>query len=141
MYLFKYTPKTKKPWNKSKIIGQKQPLKLKEIWSIRIQLQLAKKTRELALFNLAIDSKLRACDLVNLRLSDISHDGQISHRALILQQKTKQSVQFEITQQTRDSLVDWVYQANLRNYDYLFPSRIKESHHLSTRQYARIVKS
>lgn len=141
MYLFKYTHETKEPWNKGKIIGQKQPLKLKEIWSIRIHLQLAKKTRELALFNLAIDSKLRACDLVNLKVNDISHEGQISQRALILQKKTKQSVQFEITQQTRKSLSDWIYHANLGNHDYLFPSRVKQSPHLSTRQYARIVKS
>jgi integrase len=141
MYLFKYIPKTKEPWNKGKIIGQKQPLKLKEIWSIRIQLQLAKKKREIALFNLAIDSKLRACDLVNLKVHDISRDGQISQRAMILQKKTKQSVQFEITHQTRKSLSEWIDHANLGNHDYLFSSRLKESPHLSTRQYARIVKS
>ncbi len=141
MYQFKFTPEKKEPWNKGKQIGQKQPLKLKEIWSIRIQLQMAKKSRELALFNLAIDSKLRACDLVNLKVHDISHDSQISLRALILQKKTKQSVQFEITQQTRKSLSDWIYHTNLGSNDYLFPSRVNQSPHLSTRQYARIVKS
>ncbi len=139
MYLLTHTPKIIEPWNKGKIIGQKPPLKLKEIWTIRILLQLASKTRDLALFNLAIDSKLRACDLVKLKVQDVSHDGRISQRALILQQKTKQAVQFEITEQTRNSISDWIKHANLRSHDYLFPSRVRQSFHLSTRQYARMI--
>jgi len=96
------------PWNKGKLVGQKLPLKLKDVWAIRIRLQVANRFRDLALFNLAIDSKLRACDLVNLKLHDISHGGQILRRAKIVQQKTRQPVQFEITVQTGDSLYDWI---------------------------------
>ena len=127
------------PWNKGKLIGQKAPLKLKDIWAIRIHLQLAKRIRDLALFNLAIDSKLRGCDLVKLRVRDISHGDRISHRATIIQQKTRQPVQFEITEQTRESLSRWIEQAKLSSSDYLFPSRCSTSDHIQTRQYARIV--
>ena len=87
----------REPWNKGRRYGQKRPLKLREIWAIRIRLQIASRTRELALFNLAIDSKLRACDLLKLRLSDISHGGRIASRAIVMQQKTQRPVQFEIT--------------------------------------------
>ena len=131
----------KEPWNKGKLIGQKAPLKLKEIWDIRIRLQLARNVRDLALFNLAIDSKLRGCDLVKLKVRDISHGNQILSRAIIEQQKTHQPVRFEITEQTRDAISDWISKARLRNEDFLFPSRVKESLHLTTRQYARIVNS
>ena len=78
------------PWNKGRLIGQKPPLKLKEIWAIRIRLQFAGHLRDLALFNLAIDSKLRACDLVRLRVNDISHGATVAARAIVMQQKTKQ---------------------------------------------------
>ena len=128
------------PWNKGKLIGQKSPLKLKEIWAIRIRLQMAKNTRELALFNLAIDSKLRGCDLVKLKVCDIAQCGRVSSRAIIMQQKTHRPVQFEITEQTRDSLANWISQAQLKSDEYLFSSRIHNSPHLSTRQYARIVE-
>ena len=128
------------PWNKGKLIGQKSPLKLKEIWGIRIRLQMAKNTRELALFNLAIDSKLRGCDLVTLRISDVAQSNRVSSRAIIMQQKTHRPVQFEITEQTRDSLEAWINIAKLKSDQYLFPSRIHNSPHLSTRKYARIVE-
>ena len=129
------------PWNKGKLVGQKAPLRLRDIWAIRVRLQLAKKTRDLALFNLAIDSKLRGCDLVNLRLRDIAHGACISPRAIVMQQKTHRPVQFEITEQTRIAIVDWIKLAQLRSEDFLFPSRINSTKHLSTRQYARIVKA
>ncbi|EGW19984.1 tyrosine-type recombinase/integrase [Methylobacter tundripaludum] len=128
------------PWNKGKLIGQKLPLKLKEIWAIRIRLQMAKNTRELALFNLAIDSKLRGCDLVKLKVCDVAQGGRVSSRTIIMQQKTHRPVQFEITEQTRDSLANWISQAQLKSEEHLFPSRIHDSPHLSTRQYARIVE-
>jgi integrase len=128
------------PWNKGKLIGQKLPLKLKEIWGIRIRLQMDKNIRELALFNLAIDSKLRGCDLVNLKVCDVAQGNRVSSRAVVMQQKTHRPVQFEITEQTRDSLASWICQAKLKSNDYLFPSRIHDSPHLSTRQYARIVE-
>jgi integrase len=126
-------------WNKGKLIGQKPPLKLREIWAIRIRLQLKKETRELAIFNLAIDSKLRSCDLVKLKVRDVCHGNGITPRAMILQQKTQQPVQFEITEQTRDALKNWINHNHFRPEDYLFPSRINSSNHISTRQYARIV--
>ena len=129
------------PWNKGKLVGQKPPLKLKEIWAIRIRLQIAKKVRDLALFNLALDSKLRSCDLVKLRVRDIAHGKQVSKRAMVMQQKTHQPVQFEITEQTRDALAKWIQHAALTSEDYLFKSRLKLSPHISTRQYARIVES
>jgi len=129
------------PWNKGKLIGQKPPLKLKEIWSIRIRLQLANNAKELALFNLAIDSKLRGCDLVKLQVRDIAHGSRVVSRAMIMQQKTKRPVQFEITQQTRESITDWIEKSNLNSQDFLFPSRIHETPHITTRHYARIVKS
>lgn len=132
---------TQEPWNKGKLVGQKTPLKLQQIWSIRIRLQMQQKTRDLALFNLAIDSKLRGCDLVKLRVSDVSQGGRIQSRAQVIQQKTQQPVQFEITEQTRQAIDAWINSAELRALDYLFPSRIKDSPHLSTRQYARIVEN
>jgi integrase len=127
------------PWNKGKLVGQKPPLRLKEIWAIRIRLQLAKRTRELALFNLALDSKLRGSDLVTLRVGDVAQGNRVSARAMVLQRKTQRPVQFELTEQTRDSVAAWVAQAQLRPTDYLFRSRAKHSPHLSTRQYGRIV--
>lgn len=96
------------PWNKGKLISQKPPLKLKDIWAIRIRLQMEKNPRNLAMFNLALDSKLRGCDLVKRRVSNISPAGKIGKRAKIIQQKTRQPVQFEITTQTRDSLNCWL---------------------------------
>ena len=131
--------KTSTTWNKGKLIGQKPPLKLREIWAIRIRLQLKNKTRDLAIFNLAIDSKLRGCDLVKLKARDVCSDNGIASRAIILQQKTQQPVQFEITGQTREALKNWISHNQLRPEGYLFPSRINSSNHISTRQYARIV--
>lgn len=107
-----------------KLTGQKLPLKLKEIWAIRIHLQLNKRARELALFNLAIDSKLRGCDLVALRVRDIAHGNQVAPRAIVMQQKTRRPVQFEITEQTRESIAIWLDKAQLKPEQYLFPSRV-----------------
>ncbi len=131
--------KSSTPWNKDKLIGPKPPLKLREVWAIRIRIQLKKETRELAMFNLAIDSKLRSCDLVKLKVRDVYHGNGISPRAMVLQQKTQQPVQFEITEQTREALKNWIRHNHLRSEDYLFSSRINSSNHISTRQYARIV--
>jgi hypothetical protein len=128
------------PWNKGELVGQKAPLKLKDIWAIRVRLQTHNRTRELALFNLAIDSKLRSCDLVKLRVRDVCHGSVVATRAMVMQQKTQPPVQFETTEQTRESLLAWIRDANRRSDDYLFPSRIHGSPHLSTRQYARIVR-
>lgn len=139
MYLLTHNPETRTPWNKGKIIGQKAPLKLRDIWAIRIRLQIENRFRDLALFNLAIDSKLRACDLIKLKLSDIAHGDQIARRAIILQQKTQRPVQFELTHQAREAVSKWVEYAQLDASDYLFKSRIRQSAHITTRQYTRIV--
>src|SRR5882757_8871919 len=129
------------PWNKGKIVGQKTPFKLKGIGAIRVRLQLVDRRRELALFNLAIDSKLRACDLVKLKVRDVCHGQTVASRAIVLQQKTQRPVQFEITEPTREAVGVWIGQAGLSSESSLFPSRLHGSTHLSTRQYARIVDS
>jgi integrase len=137
----KSTTAVRAPWNKGKLVGQKTPFKLKEIWAIRVRLQLAERRRELALFNLAIDSKLRACDLVKLRVRDVCHGQSVASRTIVLQQKTQRPVQFEITEPTREAVEAWIDHAGLCPESSLFPSRVHSSIHLSTRQYARIVDS
>lgn len=137
---FTQTSSKSGPWNKGKLVGQKAPLRLKEIWAIRIRLQLADRIRELALFNLAIDSKLRSCDLVKLRVRDLMRGERICARAIVMQQKTNLPVQFEITEQTREALTAWIRRRSPRGDDFLFPSRVRRSPHLSTRQYARMVR-
>jgi hypothetical protein len=92
------------PWNKGKLTGQKPPLKLREIWALRTRLQMASNVRELAMFNLAIDSKLRACDLMRSQVQDVRHGSHVASSATVMQQKTQRPVQFEITEQTRESL-------------------------------------
>ena len=129
------------PWNKGKLVGQKSPLKLKEIWAVRVRLQVFCRTRELALFDLGIDSKLRACDLLKLKVRDVCHGERVAARAIVVQQKTARPVQFEITESTRTALADWIAQSSLAPDDFLFPSRVHASPHLSTRQYARIEDS
>ena len=129
----------REPWNKGKLVGQKAPLKPKGIWAIRINLQNNHQVRELAMFNLAIDSKLRGCDLVNLRVQDVTHGGQVLSRAMVIQRKTQRPVQFELTEPTRKAVAAWLEASKLQSHDYLFPSRLHSSPHLSTRQYARIV--
>jgi integrase len=130
---------SREPWNKGKLIGQKPPLKLKDIWAIRINLQLGKRIRDLAMFNLAIDSKLRGCDLVNLRVQDVAHGNQMLTRAIVIQRKTQRPVQFELSEDTRNAVAAWIAKANLKSEQYLFTSRLQNSPHVSTRQYARIV--
>ncbi|MEJ0058445.1 MAG: tyrosine-type recombinase/integrase [Terricaulis sp.] len=123
-----------------KLTGQKPALKMKEVWSIRARLELKKRVRDLALFNLAIDSKLRACDLTRLKVEDVAAGGDVKTRGIIVQKKTGRPVQFEITEQTRIAVLNLMRRHYLRPSDYLFPSRLSTSPHLSTRQYARIVQ-
>jgi integrase len=129
------------PWNKGRLIGQKRPLKPKEVWTIRVQLQLEQHRRDLALFNLAIDSKLRGCDLVQLQVNDVCVGGRVRDRATVIQQKTSRPVQFEITEQTRAAVRDWLADTAPRFGQYLFPSRFHDRPYISTRQHARIVYS
>ena len=128
-------------WNKGKLVGQKPPLKPKDIWAIRIHLQNAHAVRDLAMFNLAIDSKLRGCDLVSLRVRDITHGSQVLPRAMVIQRKTQRPVQFELTEPTRVAVSAWLEKSQLQSNgnEFLFPSRLASSPHVSTRQYARIV--
>lgn len=129
-----------RPITAGKLTGQKPALKMKEVWAIRARLELSKRVRDLALFNLAIDSKLRGCDLVALRVEDVAAAGEVKSRGVIVQKKTGRPVQFEITPQTRSSIAELMVKRHLRSSDYLFPSRLNSSPHLSTRQYARIVQ-
>ena len=129
----------KAPWNKGRLIGQKRPLKPKEVWAIRVRLQLEHHRRDLALFNLAIDSKLRGCDLVRLRVTDVCVGEHIRDRATIVQQKTNRPVQFEMTEPTRVAIRDWLSDDRSAGGQFLFPRRLRNQPHISTRQYARIV--
>ena len=133
-------PISKAPWNKGKLVGQKLPLKLEQIWAIRIRLEIAENIRELAMFNMAIDCKLRSCDLVKLLVRDISRNGDVLDRAQVIQQKTSQPVQFEITKKTRESVEAWIELRGLSGMDYLWPSRMRKFDHITTHQYARLVK-
>jgi integrase len=129
----------RRPWNKGLLIGQKKPLEPKHVWSIRVRLEIARSRRDLAIFNLAIDSKLRACDLVKLRVDDICSGANVRRRATIVQKKTGRPVQFEITEQSRSSVEAWLPILRATGSRYLFPSRLRASPHLSIRQYARLV--
>ncbi len=126
------------PGNKGKIVGQKTHFKMKDIWALRVRLQTEGRVREPALFNLGIDSKVRGCDLVALKVRNVSHGDQVATRAIVMQHKTKRPVQFEITGLTREALQTWIKKAALESDDFLFPSRLHDSPHPGTRQYARI---
>lgn len=130
---------SKTAWNKGAVVGQKLPLTLEEIRAIRKHLKASKRIRELALFNVAIDCGSQASDLVELRVRDVAKGGQVSERAKITQKKTNQRVQFELTKPTRDALSVWISHEQLTPNQFLFPSRIHSSPHLSVRQYAKIV--
>jgi integrase len=134
------TEQTHEAWNKGKLVGQKPPLRPKDGWAIRIHLQNGHVVRDLTLFNLAIDSKLRGCDLVSLRVRDVTHGNQVLPRALIVQRKTQRPVQFELTEPTRSAVSAWLEKVALRPDQYLFPGRLSASPHLSTRQYARMIR-
>jgi integrase len=120
--------------------GTKLALKPVHVWGIRIRLQVARKLRDLALFDLALDSKLRACDLVALRLSDLVSNGRVRGRVMILQRKTGRPVQFEVTEQTRRSLTEWLEARSSQDDEWIFPSRSNRGAHVTTRQYARLLK-
>lgn len=132
-------PRTRQPWNKGILDGQKRPLQPKNVWSIRVRLEMSGATRELAMFNLAIDSKLRACDLVRLRVEDLWSGSAIRDRETIIQKKTKRPVQFEVTEQTKIALVAWLPSVKRNGGSYLFAGKRRQPTHLSTRQYACIV--
>jgi integrase len=127
------------PWNKGKLIGAKPPLRPKHVWSIRTKLQVEKRTRDLAMFNLAIDSKLRGCDVIALKVEDVAPSGYAIDRTLVRQKKTGQPVKFELTEQTRQAVDDYLKAARKKPGDFLFTGRSDPRRCMSTRQYARLV--
>ena len=133
----------RRPWNAGQKVGPKRPLKPRDIWAIRFYLDEHKRLRDGALFDLAIDSKLRGCDLVRIRTSDLTSDltsvGSFRDRATVIQQKTGRPVQFEIMSEARRSLKAWLDRRGGTIRDFVFPSRVDYLGHLSTRQYARLV--
>jgi integrase len=126
-------------WNKGKLIGPKPPLSPKHVWSIRTKLQVEDQTRELAMFNLAIDSKLRGCDVVALKVEDVAPNGYAVERATVRQKKTGQPVRFELTEQTRQALDEYLRAFAKQGGEFLFASRRNRHCPISTRQYARLV--
>ena len=132
-------PPRRPPWNRGKLIGPKPPLKPSHVWSIRTKLQIEGKIRDLALFNLAIDSKLRGCDVVAIRVDDVAPNGYPVDRATVRQKKTGRPVRFEITEQTRQALSEHLRASGRQSAEFLFAGRGNPSRYLSTRQYARLV--
>jgi integrase len=134
------TPK-RTAWNKGKLTGPKPPLRTKNVWSIRTKLQVEGRIRDLTMFNFAIDSKLRACDVVRIKVDDVSPHGRALNRVTVRQKKTGQPVTFELTDQTRQSIDEYIRVTCKKSGDFLFASRRRGDRGISTRQYARIVSS
>lgn len=133
------TPSRRPPWNKGKLIGAKPPLRPSHVWSIRTKLQMAGRARDLALFNLALDSKLRGCDVVAVRVDDVAPNGYTLDRATVRQKKTGRSVRFELTEQTRQAIDEYLKVTGRKAGDFLFAGRGGSERGLTTRQYARLV--
>ena len=133
------TPHKRLPWNKGKLTGAKPPLRLKHVWSIRTKLQIEGRARDLAMFNLAIDSKLRGCDVVAIRVEDVAAGGYTIDRATVRQGKTGRPVRFELSEQTRQAIDDYLKAANKRPGEFLFTGRRGANASITTRQYARLV--
>src|SRR6266481_9068567 len=133
------TPHKRLPWNKGKLTGAKPPLLPKHVWSIRTKLQISGRTRDLVMFNLAIDSKLRGCDVVSLKVEDVAPHGHAVDRATVRPKKTGQPVRFEMTEQTREAVDSYIATANKKLGDFLFGGRRGRDRPITTRQYARLV--
>jgi integrase len=126
------------PWNKGKLIGPRPPLRQKHVWAIRTRLQIERQVPELTLFNLAIDSKLRGCDLVALRVDDVARNGCAIERTSVRQRKTGRQVRFELTEQTRQAIDDYLTKTGKKPGEYLFDGR-RPGERMTTRQYARLL--
>ncbi|NOD85542.1 tyrosine-type recombinase/integrase [Ruegeria sp. HKCCD6119] len=133
------TPK-RRAWHKGRIIGQKRPLWPKQVWAIRARLELAGNLRDLALFSAAIDSKLRGCDLVKLAVADLVKDDRVRERVSVIRSKTKRPFQFELSENTRDTIAAWIKSPEMLGCHFIFPSRFHDRPHISTRQYGRLVR-
>jgi integrase len=127
------------PWNKGKLLGTKPPLRTKHVWAIRTKLQVERRTRDLAMFNLAIDSKLRGCDVVSLKVEDVAPHGITVDRATVRQRKTGHPVRFELNEQTREAIDDHIKVGDKKPGEFLFASRRNCGRCMTTRQYARLV--
>src|ERR1700751_5683166 len=133
------TPHKRLPWNKGKLTGAKPPLRPKHVWSIWTKLQIEGRARDLAMFNLAIDSKLRGCDVVAIRVEDVAAGGYTADRATVRQKKTGRPVRFELSEQTRQAIDDYLKAASKRPSEFLFTGRRGPNTSMTTRQYARLV--
>jgi integrase len=131
--------KDRRAWNAGRIIGSKRALKPQQVWAIRFWLDREQRTRDRALFDLAIDSKLRGCDIVKMKISDLLSGGRVRSRSIVIQQKTGGLVQFELLEPARSSILAWLERRGGALDDFAFPSRLDHSDHISTRQYARLV--
>jgi integrase len=127
------------PWNKGKLIGARPPLRPKHVWSIRTRLLISGRTRDLAMFNLAIDSKLRGCDVVSLKVEDVAPNGLAIARSTVRQKKTGHAVRFELSEQTREAVDDYIKSAGKKPGEFLFGSPRHSDRPITTRQYARLV--
>jgi integrase len=132
-------PPEQVPWNKGKLTAAKPPLRPKHVWSIRTKLQIEGRTRDLAMFNLAIDSKLRGCDVVAIRVEDVAASGYTADRATIRQTKTGRPVRFELSEQTRQAIDAYLKATSKRPGEFLFTGRRGPQTSMTTRQYARLV--
>ena len=129
----------RRAWNAGKLIGAKRALKPQQVWAVRFYLDRDKRVRDRALFDLAIDSKLRGCDLVKIKIGDLVSGGRVRSRAIVIQQKTGRPVQFEILEPARTTILAWLECRGGALGEYVFPSRIDHAAHISTRLYARLV--
>src|ERR1700716_3658165 len=133
------TPHKRVPWNKGKLTGARPPLRAKHVWSIRTKLQIEGRVRDLAMFNLAIDSKLRGCDVVAIKVEDVAAGGYTADRATVRQKKTGQPVRFELSEQTRQAVDDYLVAASKKPGEFLFTGHRGSGRNMTTRQYARLV--
>ncbi|WP_043745175.1 tyrosine-type recombinase/integrase [Paramagnetospirillum magneticum] len=131
--------KDQRPWNAGQKVGAKRALKPQQVWAIRFWLDREQRLRDRAMFDLAIDSKLRGCDIVKIRIGDVVRGGQVRSRAIVVQQKTGRPVQFELLEPARNSILAWLDRRGGALDDFVFPSRVDHTKHISTRQYARLV--
>jgi integrase len=136
-----YDPATKdrRPWNAGRMLGAKRALKPQQVWAIRFWLDGERRLRDRAMFDLAIDSKLRGCDVVKVKIGDLVSGSRVRSRAIVIQQKTGRPVQFELLEPTRGSMLAWLERRRGTLNEFVFPSRIDHADHISTRQYARLV--
>jgi integrase len=129
----------RRPWNEGRKLGAKRALKPQQVWAIRFWLDRERRLRDRAMFDLAIDSKLRGCDIVKIRIGDLVSAGRVRSRAIVIQRKTGRPVQFELLEPARASILRWLDGRGGTLEDFAFPSRINRAAHISTRQYARLV--